>query len=126
MDLHMLFCEEEWYFHWRRFLVVKRCTGVISAKSANDLLLLVLRGAGSALQNAHPVLVLLYIHLDFRFQRRGESMVFPMVHFSLVSLVCKKFLSNIVQGDKILLQQRGRSLAFIGPVNSNRRTQIEI
>jgi hypothetical protein len=53
-------------------------------------------------------------------------MVFPIVHFSLFSLVCKKFLSNIVQGDKILRQQRRRSLAFFGPVNSNRRTQIEI
>jgi hypothetical protein len=56
-------------------------------------------------------------------------MVIPKVHFSLVSLVRlvgKIFLSNIVQCDKILRQQRRWSLAFIGPVNSNRRAQIEI
>jgi len=53
-------------------------------------------------------------------------MVFPIVHFSVASLVCKKFLSNIVQGCKLLRSQRRLSLAFIGPVNSNPRTQIEI
>ena len=45
------------------------------------------------------------------------------VPFCLVFLVCKIFLSSIVH--KILQQQRRWSLAFIGPVNSNRRTQIE-
>ena len=53
-------------------------------------------------------------------------MVTPIVHFCVVSLVCKKFLSNIVQGDEMLRQQRRCSLAFIGPVNSNRRAQIAI
>ncbi len=38
----------------------------------------------------------------------------------------EKFLTNIVQGCKLLRSQRRLSLAFIGPVNSNPRTQIEI
>ncbi len=53
-------------------------------------------------------------------------MVIPKIPFSLVSLVCKIFLSDIVQGDKILWQQRRWSLACIGPVNTNSRAQIEI
>ena len=86
------------------------------------------RGAGSALLNFHLVLVPLYISLDFPFQRLGDIMVIPIVQFCLFSLVCKKFLSNIEQGDKLLQQQRRWSLASISPspVNANRRTQIEI
>ena len=53
-------------------------------------------------------------------------MVIPIVHFCVASLVCKKFLSSIVQSDEMLRIQRRCSLAFIGPVNSNRRAQIEI
>ncbi len=122
---HMLFCEGEFHIHWRHILVGKRCAGVISAKWANELLFLFCRGAGSVLQNSHPMLVLLYISLDF-LQRLGDIMVIPIVQFCLFSLVCKEFLSNIVQGDKILLQQRRWSLALIGPVNSSCSTQIEI
>jgi len=53
-------------------------------------------------------------------------MVTPKFPFLLVSLVCKIFLSNIVQTEKLLRRQRRWSLAFLGPVNSNGRTQIEI